>query len=587
MVLFAQNLSISDNTNVVQTIRTPNAEQTRVIRQIWKVTYLGDGRYSIRPMHNMAMGLHCSNGNADIVNIGINDTRESVMDSAQWTIEVSGYGYWVKNNGEDSKALQLENTTTELDGNVITGMQYEDVGCWWLFGNATDLPSGVILYDTATGERVTNSPKHITPGDSKTLFDMNLCAVTYPIYNQPITWTSNRTNVATVDSSTGSVTAIRHGTSTIIGTLSDEEATGFIVSVPPIPEGIYFLSNKQTGYYADIENHDLTNGTNVVQHQFLGGGTQKWTFTHDGDGYYTIDIEGYYLGVRNKSTNLNENVEIYVGWGFVPNEATYWKISVTESGAFKITPKEAEHLGYVLATSTSSQTNGANLVQSAYVNNTNYCDEWRFRFPESYDVALIAVPEEGKDRSSYFSNIVTELASIGYQNYFNNHSVVSHGWTKSYLLDFMQNSKITLIRTHGNRYGIQATDGIVTINDVYTAELDRSELIIYGACLTANGGENADNLVNTTVNAGARTVIGFQDNVEGSACNEWCETFFEYFVQYYNDSNKDYYTVCQQTDDILKDHKHYEGYIENEEGQVEYVSLRNYVIAGEASFPTN
>lgn len=587
MVLFSQSLSISDHTNVVQTVYTPNAEETRVIRQIWKITHLGENRYSIRPLYNLSMGLTYTNGNVDIVDIKTTDTRAEVIDSAEWTIDLCGPGYFIKNNGDDEKTLNLAGDGTELDGNVIAGMQYAEDKYMWTFYDASVLPTGVILYDTVTGERVTNSPKYITPGDSKTLFDMNLCAVTYPTYNQPITWTSNRTNIATVDSSTESVTAIRHGTSTIIGTLSDEEATGFIVSVPPIPEGIYFLCNKQTGYYADIENHNLTNGTKVVQHQFLGGGTQKLTFTHDGDGYYTIDIEGHYLSVKNKSINANENVEIYVGWGSVLNEATYWKISVTESGAFKLAPKEAEHLGYVLATSTSNQTNSAGLVQKAYTNDTNYCDEWRFRFPELYDVALIAVPEEGTDRSSYFSSIVTELVSIGYQNYFNNHSVVSHGWTKSYLLDFMQNSKITLIRTHGNQYGIQATDAFVTIDNVYTAELDRSELIIYGACLTANGGENAYNLVNATVNAGARTVIGFQDNVEGSACNEWCETFFEYFVQYYNDSDKDYYEVCQKTDDMLKDHDYYEGYIENKEGQLEYASLRRYVIAGEKSLPNN
>ena len=61
-----------------------------------------------------------------------------------------------------------------------------------------------------------------------------------------------------------------------------------------------------------------------------------------------------------------------------------------------------------------------------------------------------------------------------------------------------------------------------------TAEsLAFSELIIYGACSTAEGGENANNIVTYTRSADCKTVIGFEESVISKELNMWCEKFFE------------------------------------------------------------
>lgn len=53
-----------------------------------------------------------------------------------------------------------------------------------------------------------------------------------------------------------------------------------------------------------------------------------------------------------------------------------WKITVTDSGAYRLTPKNGEFYDYALATSSSNATNGARLMQGEYWDNNSYCDEW-------------------------------------------------------------------------------------------------------------------------------------------------------------------------------------------------------------------
>ena len=75
--------------------------------QLWKVTYLGDGYYSIRPMHKLNMGLHASGttgSSVDIVSIGMNDSLSEVALIYRWGIERSadGSGYYLNHVGTSS-----------------------------------------------------------------------------------------------------------------------------------------------------------------------------------------------------------------------------------------------------------------------------------------------------------------------------------------------------------------------------------------------------------------------------------------------------------------------------------------------------
>lgn len=41
---------------------------------MWKICYLGAGRYSIRPLHKLSMTLDVDNGNVEIYSGGIQDS---------------------------------------------------------------------------------------------------------------------------------------------------------------------------------------------------------------------------------------------------------------------------------------------------------------------------------------------------------------------------------------------------------------------------------------------------------------------------------------------------------------------------------
>lgn len=58
------------------------------VRQTWKTYYLGEGRYSVKPMHKLIwLALDVTGNNADVYNIRTYDTLASVPSCAEWTIE--------------------------------------------------------------------------------------------------------------------------------------------------------------------------------------------------------------------------------------------------------------------------------------------------------------------------------------------------------------------------------------------------------------------------------------------------------------------------------------------------------------------
>ena len=267
------------------------------------------------------------------------------------------------------------------------------------------------------------------------------------------------------------------------------------------------------------------------------------------------------------------------------NDYCTWKIEITNRGNFKFSCKALENSNEELVLAFTSYENGARLIQNEYQYNDpsdTYCyDEWTFEFFK--DSAFIALPEK-YDRSSFFATTIDYLENIGYINNFDNHAAILYGMTEKNFLYYMSHSKITLVRTHGSKTSISLTGDSLTRDELLALPSDTlaySELIIYGSCLTASGGEYDANLVTATVSAGARTVIGFENYVSSSACNKWCTKFFEYYALYYNNDSKTIYNACYDTDSYMKNDPYYEGYADD--GSL--VSLRNFVIAGEKTFP--
>lgn len=358
-----------------------STNNTYKIRQMWKTYYLGNGRYSIRPLNKLDMGLDVTGSNVDIYNIGTSDTLYSVPSCAEWTISWYSTGYIFKNTGSNNKTMQIENASTLSGATVVAAAYSTSVNCRWGLTKVSSPPSGMYLYDTNTKSIITTATKYVAPRESRTLSEQSIAVVSYDGLNisQTFSWTPVDGSFVSVDSS-GSITGKSSGTTTIAAKKVLNGTTysiSYTVITTPIANGTYYIQNKQTRYYADIKDTTMVSGTRIHQWEYHGGNSQKWIFKHLGNGYYSIkssnSSSAYYMGVINDSIALD--VDVVLRTGTITN-GMMWKIESTVNGAYKIIPRTGASSGYILATTTFNALNGYKLIQGDYVDNNSYQDEW-------------------------------------------------------------------------------------------------------------------------------------------------------------------------------------------------------------------
>jgi len=95
----------------------------------------------------------------------------------------------------------------------------------------------------------------------------------------------------------------------------------------------------------------------------------------------------------------------------------------------------------------------------------------------------------------------------------------------------IQGAKIIITRGHGDFDWVELYSGTVGYTDIMGLpenSLCNVELVIYGGCRTGMYGDDYDNMVNTTYNKGAQTVIGFKKKIYCNDANTWVTRFFNY-----------------------------------------------------------
>ena len=254
-----------------------------------------------------------------------------------------------------------------------------------------DIPKDILFYSASGGYIVTNQTRYIAPKETLTLSDMDILIGAIDAYNisQYGTWSvaSADTQYMTVNSASGAATGKKHKTAGITVTCSrfisgTTCSKSYTMNVTAIPNGTYFLKNKQNSCYAKVKNDSLANNQNAVQYDFDGGNYERWTFRlNDLTGYYSIKSAAsgnisYYLAVKDDSAALDHQIVVRSATEASLTNGMKWRVQTTASGAYKIIPKTGEANDYVLATSTSLGTNNADLVQGDYILNNSYRDEW-------------------------------------------------------------------------------------------------------------------------------------------------------------------------------------------------------------------
>lgn len=225
--------------------------------------------------------------------------------------------------------------------------------------------------------------------------------------------------------------------------------------VTEIPNGIYFIENKETAKCIDIQNQVMADGTQIHQWGFHGGNTQKWEIEHYGDGYYSIkscntsSTPFYYLTVQNNSATEGAKVVLQSSI----STGSQWKITSTASGGYKIMAKSGEANNRVLAVEWvigDNTANGLDMEQKNYQDNNSYLDEWVFK-PYSA-VVFYGVTNSGHDHITCLNAIADDMIDRGWENL-----TVSSGAISAYTCKFdLLSTNIFTSRSHG--YVIRYSD---------------------------------------------------------------------------------------------------------------------------------
>ena len=263
--------------------------------------------------------------------------------------------------------------------------------------------------------------------------------------------------------------------------------------------------------------------------QLHGGNTQRWIFTHLGDGNYSIKSANagtpYYLGVINDSSGLD--ADIVLRSGSVTN-GMKWKVETTPSGAYKLTSQTGS--GYVLATDSSSSSNGVRLVQGDYIQNNSYRDEWYILITTEKFTQITLDNNSDISTSTLHKNIVEYYQSNAHIQ-GNALSEVS----KATFIDQLTNSNYFCIIAHG---GEREDKLLLSSSEVlYLSELqalDNSvfqnlKLVLLPCCYSGREG----GFVDFFRSKGVDVVIGFADTVEQNTIVFWTQEFIKYITMGY------------------------------------------------------
>ena len=134
----------------------------------------------------------------------------------------------------------------------------------------------------------------------------------------------------------------------------------------------------------DDDEPNYTNDGGIAEvRSFNGADYQKWIFTNAGDGYYKITskISGYAVTVPSGEES-EENIDLVLK-PYTGSNNQKWKITLTSYGSYKIKAKSSESItdrDLVMVVQTNIlYSEGLNIRQRQYSDNTSYKDEWYIR----------------------------------------------------------------------------------------------------------------------------------------------------------------------------------------------------------------
>ena len=330
---------------------------------MFKIKYLGSGKYSIRSMLRNDMGwTFSSDSELVMTNIGTSDSQ--IDNSEKWNIAYDSRGYYIYNHSK----LSTITAPDDIDDNNIYGYRYaefDDLQHWTLT-KITDSINGVAICD-----KVSVLPVGETSKFAAAVYSTNM----YHNGQNGYTWSiTSGSQYASINATTGVLTAVAPGSVTVKATYkSTTWYATYTFRIVPIPDGTYFFRNVEyDDKYMQINQNvsSDTDGAHMEIFSFDSGADQRWKVTHIGSGYYKINsyVSGYALTAPSQNNGSITQTEYDPS-----NNAQKWIITIVGDGSYKLSPL-SDTSSYMAVSGSWGGENGRNVEKRA--NQSDGKDEW-------------------------------------------------------------------------------------------------------------------------------------------------------------------------------------------------------------------
>ena len=273
----------------------PSAEGTR--SGLFKFTHRGSNLYLIRTMRNNANSF-CRQSDTAVLTVSIDTTDINNPMSAHWILSDAGSGYVYLRAYSTDKYLCTPSSGVNSDKYCTTETLSAggDRAKWEMIRY-----TGSAIY----GVTLTSWSDTVTVGETA-----HVAAYMYTTdmaYHGPVRFSAtvsdgSGTNLAAVDTD-GNVTVNGAGRFRIRMTYAGAPTYWYGNVTARLADGVYFLQNRQTEGYMQVDDDDAPNYTNnggiMEIHPFDGENCQRWDLFYLGDGYYRMEstVSGYAVTV--------------------------------------------------------------------------------------------------------------------------------------------------------------------------------------------------------------------------------------------------------------------------------------------------
>ena len=304
--------------------------------------YLNNGFYKIRQI-NTNMCLDVAGGSLDN-GTNVQMCEDNGCYAQQWSIEKTSHGYRIRSR---CNAYYLD----VVDGKLESGT---NVRCWsgndskaQSFGfiprdlNERPISDGTYVIRTNVNRDhildVSSVPGQFYPGANVQIYTSigNTCVELYSVQYVGDGWYKifEKTSGLIIEFANPDTTFLNNWDKPRnVQLAEDNGGKNQLWKIRKNSDGTYFVINKANGYYLDLENSWLDDGSNVSECTYNGSNAQRWIFEigayticynmNGGDGYIDNQIKNYGQDTILSGVYPTRTGYDFIGWNTDPNSNT-------------------------------------------------------------------------------------------------------------------------------------------------------------------------------------------------------------------------------------------------------------------------